>query len=164
MKENLYPILNELKINFTEYVHPPVFTVAEADEYWHNITGMHCKNIFLRDKRGKQHYLLVAPKDKKLSIKFIDNWLGNERLSFASEERLDKYLKLKAGSVTPFGIINDTNKHVILLLDSELQKADLLGFHPNENTATITISLSDFEKFLNWSQNKYVFLEIKETE
>jgi len=80
-------------------------------------------------------------------------------LGFASERRLDKYLKLIRGAVSPFGIINDTDNHVILLIDQSLQKATMVSFHPNVNTATLSLSFLDFEKFLQQSGNAYRYID-----
>ena len=69
-------------------------------------------------------------------------------LSFASEERLEKYLGLKQGSVSPFGLMNDTDHAVEFFIDKNLSKCKSLGIHPLENTATVFLSFKDLDKFL----------------
>lgn len=95
-----------------------------------------------------------------VDLKNLSDQIGSTNLSFASEERLYKYLKLTPGSVGFFGLINDTEKHVEVLLDKALTASNIISFHPNVNTATISISYSDFEKFLNWCENKIYYVEI----
>jgi len=85
--------LTELS-EFQEYRHPPVNTVAEAEKVWQDIAGIHCKNLFLRDHKGKTHFLLILPHQKVLDIKKLGARIGKWRLSFASPERLQKYMEL----------------------------------------------------------------------
>lgn len=147
MDNPVYRVLSELSIEFLEFHHPPVMTVREAEKHWKGIEGTHCKNLFLRDHKGRKHFLVIMPHQKEADLKELSTALGS-RLSFASEQRLDKYLGLKPGSVSPFGLINDTESHVHVYLEEELKQATRLGFHPNINTITITISAQDFHKFL----------------
>jgi len=154
-------VLDKLKISFTRHSHSPVFTVEQAVKQWKGIQGSHCKNIFVRNKKGNQHYLIIVEHLKKLDLKKISEMLGQNRLSFASPERLKKYLGLEAGSVSPFGLINDTDHHVRVLIDADLQGEKFINFHPNVNTATYTISFNDFRKFLDWAKNEYNFIKIQ---
>ena len=158
--DKMLAALDQLQIDYTVANHDAVFTVEEAEKFWTDIPGTHCKNLFLRNRKGNQHYLVVLEKDKRLSIKELEQKLGNERLSFASPKRLEKYLNLTPGSVTPFGIINDTENHVKVLLDSDLQNAQIVNFHPDTNTATVSLSFTDFKKFMDWSGNAYDYIEI----
>ena len=135
-------------------------TVAEANEHWRHIQGTHCKNLFLRDHKGKNHFLVILPHEKKVDMKILAGCMEKGRLSFASEARLEKYLGLTPGSVSPFGLINDQEKHVVVYVDQELRNAERLGFHPNINTITITLSFGDFEKFLKSVGNEYLYLQI----
>ena len=123
-----------------------------------NVSGAHCKNLFLRNKKGDKHYLVICEESKKVDLKELSERLELERLSFASEERLDKYLGLKPGSVSPFGIINDSRREVEVLVDKELADWDKVNFHPNVNTATLTISFKDFEKFINCIGNRVLYI------
>ncbi len=102
--------------------------------------------------------MLILKHDKNISIKEFGEKL-NEKLSFASEKRLYKYLKLTPGSVTPFGLINDTDNHVIVLYEKGLELSENINFHPNINTHTLTVSFEDFLKFLKNSGNEYESFE-----
>jgi len=151
--------LDNLNITYKLKEHEAVFTVAEANEFWTDIEGVHCKNLFLRDKKGRQHYLVIADKNTDVSLQQLNQLLGGERLGFASEKRLNKYLQLIPGSVSPFGVINDAENHVILFIDQTLREAEAVSFHPNVNTATLTLSFPDFEKFLQHSGNVYRYVD-----
>jgi len=153
-EERVYTVLNELGIAFNRYEHPPVYTVEEAERHWENITGAHCKNLFLRNKKGNRHYLVIVESSKHADLKSLSHKLGEDRLSFGSEKRLMKYLGLETGSVSPFGLINDSQKEVEVIIDSDLRKAEKINFHPNINTTTVGIEFSDFEKFLSWCGNR----------
>ena len=120
------------------------------------IRGAHGRNLFLRNKKGDKHYLVVAKYTKRIDLKRLENMLGGERVSFDSEARLEKYLGLSTGAVSPFGLIND----VEVIIDSDLQRADPINFHPNVNTATVSISFVDFRKFLDHTGNKTIFIKI----
>ncbi|MBN2245545.1 MAG: prolyl-tRNA synthetase associated domain-containing protein [Candidatus Aminicenantes bacterium] len=152
--------LEKLNISYIRHAHPPVFTVEQAVEQWKGIEGAHCKNIFVRNKKGNRHFLIIVEHLKKLDLKNLSSRLGQDRLSFASPERLNKYLGLEAGSVSPFGLINDIDHHVTVLIDENLKQEEFINFHPNINTATYTLSFSDFIKFLKWINNKIDFLKI----
>ncbi len=151
-EQKVYDHLDELDITYKRYEHPPVYTVEEADKYWKDIEGAHCKNLFLRNDKGTQHFLVVAEQSRKVDLKKLSARIG-AKLSFASANRLEKYLGLEAGAVSPFGLINDDNNEVKVLLDIGLKKEEYVNFHPNANTATITIANKDFQKFL--SENGY---------
>jgi len=157
----VYEVLKELGVSYTRYEHPPVYTVEEAEKHWTDITGAHCKNLFLRNKKGNRHYLLILEASKSADLKTLTKLLGEDRLSFASEERLIRYLDLEAGAVSPFGLINDHDKHVQVLIDEDLRKAEELNFHPNVNTATAGLSFTDFVKFLSWCGNRLRYLTIE---
>lgn len=159
-EQKVYDVLNSLEIKYTKYEHKPIYTVDEAMKLDIFIPGRKCKNFFLRNGKGDAHYLLILDEEKKVNLKLLAKQIGSSRLSFASEQRLFKYLNLKPGSVSPFGIINDINKEVIVLIDIELIYEELVNFHPNVNTATIGISYTNFEKFIIWNKNTFYHVEI----
>lgn len=159
-EQNVYSILNLLKIKYTRYEHKPIYTVNEAKNLDILISGKKCKNLFLRNAKGDVHYIVILEENKKIDLKLLAKQIESTRLSFASEESLYKYLKLAPGSVTPFGIVNDINREVIILIDRDLVNEGLVNFHPNVNTATIGISYMDFEKFIEWHKNKFYYVDI----
>ncbi len=158
-EQKLYDILNQLEIKYVRYEHEPVYTVEEADKFNANIPGQHCKNMFLRNKKGNIHYLIISDSKKQIDLKLLSKQIGSSGLSFASEDRLNKYLGLKAGAVSPYGLINDTEKKVIVLIDKGLTDKSIVNFHPNVNTATIGVSYADLEKFIKWHGNEFHYID-----
>jgi Ala-tRNA(Pro) deacylase len=141
--------LDELGIRFTRHEHPPVATVEEASAHWAGIEATHCKNLFLRNQKGSRHYLVVLTASKKADLKAVAAQIGDGKLSFASPERLMSHLGLTPGSVSPFGLINDREHLVRVVLDRDFQSATRLAFHPNINTLTFTVAAADFMRFLD---------------
>jgi Ala-tRNA(Pro) deacylase len=157
------PVLDALDawgILYVRHEHPPVATVEEAEKHWAGLKGTHCKNLFLRNYKGNRHYLVIAPVTRGIDLRGLNAQLGEDRLSFASPERLRRWLGVEPGSVSPFGLINDAGRHVQVVCDAALRSSAALGFHPNVNTATLEIALADFEKFLAWRGNDVRWLEL----
>jgi len=157
-EKQVYDLLEQLEIPYTRHNHPPVYTVEQAEKHWTQIRGAHCKNLFLRNKKGNRHYLVILEAAKAADLKSLRYKLGEDRLSFASPERLKRNLDLEPGSVSPFGLINDHENKVQVVIDKDLKDAEEVNFHPNVNTATLGISFSDFEKFLAWTKNPVRYL------
>lgn len=158
--QDIYTILNTLHIPYTRFDHAPVFTVAEGEALIKSLPGAPSKNLFLRDKTGTKHYLVVMHALKRADLKKLAALLGEQKLSFASPERLMKYLGVTPGSVTPLALMNDTQKAVQLIIDTELWGHDSLQFHPLINTATLVIARADMEKFFAWSGHVPRFLTV----
>ena len=156
----IYEILKQLQISFDYYEHPPVATVKEAALYWKDIDAAHCKNLFFRNHKGNHHFLVLLEFYQNLDIKNLEAKLRQGKISFASNERMMKYLGLTAGSVSPFGLLNDEKHEAIVFIDENLQKASKISFHPNINTASLVISYSDFIKYMNFIGNTYSFLNL----
>ena len=152
--------LEEWGIEYTMYEHPPLPTIEMALEYWGTIPSTHCKNLFFRNHKGNKHYLVIFECHQQMAIHDIEKMLHQGKLSFASEQRMDKYLGLKPGSVSLFGLINDTEKHVKLFLDKNLEDCPYISFHPNDNRASIVISNADFKRFLSIWGGEYEFLDL----
>ena len=140
--------LQALGITFERHEHPPVATVEEAEQHWAGIDATHCKNLFLRNQKGNRHYLVIIVHSKKADLRAVAGQIGDGKLSFASPERLMMHLGVTPGSVSPFGLINDRDHAVRVVLDRDLKSATRLSFHPNINTVTLTIAAADFAKFL----------------
>lgn len=152
--KDIYSVLQNLHIPYEKFKHPAVFTCEEADKYCIGRGGAHTKNLFLRNKKGDQHYLVVLERNKQANLKKLAEQISTSNLSFASPERLLKYLEVTPGSVTPFGLINDVEKHVLVFIDEDLLKFAKVGFHPNVNTATLELTVEDFKRFLEWTRNQ----------
>jgi len=159
--EKLLSLLRKLEIEHKLYNHKEVFNMEDISHLDMKFEGEYCKNLFLRNSKGDVHYLLIIQESKKADLKELARDIGSTRLSFASNERLYKYLKLIPGSVTPFGIVNDLEREVIVLLDSDLVGLDKINFHPNTNTATITVSYEGLNKFLQYKGNTVKIVKIQ---
>jgi Ala-tRNA(Pro) deacylase len=159
-QQQVYDYLRSLNIEFEYHEHAEAPTIEIARQYWEGHDGLHCKNIFLRNHKGKKHYLVVLDCDQSVVMKDLEQKLNQGKLSFASEQRMDKYLGLKPGSVSPFGLVNDKDHHVHCFFDKNLLNAEKLCFHPNINTASLTISKEDFLLYLDNIGNSYEFIDL----
>lgn len=160
MKEKVFQELDALQISYEVCNHPAVFTIDEMESLGICEQGDVCKNLFLRDAKGKRHFLIVLNKDKTANLKDIRHQLGCTALSFASEERVEKYLKLSKGSITPLGIINDMDCSVEIVFDRDLIGKEKLGVHPNDNTATVWISFDSLKKVIEQNGNTINYITV----
>ena len=147
LPRQLLDFLTQLGIKYENTSHPAVFTADEAEKYWKDIEGMHCKNLFCKDAAGVL-WLIVVPAFKRVNLKALPALIGSKRLSFAKEELLFETLGVHGGSVTPFSIINDKENRVNVVLDREMMDQDKINFHPLTNTATTTITPADLLHFM----------------
>ena len=148
VREPILDALQALDIPYELFEHPPVNTGDEAAVHWKAIPGAAVKNLFLRNKKGDRHYLVILGIEKQADLRQLVKVIGDDRLSFGSPERLQKYLGVTPGSVSPLGLVHDSGRAVRVIVDSDLRAADRLIFHPNDKTASLTISGSDFQRFL----------------
>ena len=159
-KEKVLKKFEELNIFFSIVEHPAVFTIDQMDELDIDAKKDIVKNLFLRDASGKRHFLVVVSKDKKVDLKKLKEKLNSSSLSFASEERLEKYLNLTKGSVSPLGIINDPTKSVEVAFDKDLMDKEKIGVHPNDNRATVFLSFKDLNGLVEANGNKIYYVDI----
>ena len=151
--------------NILTYHHEPLFTSEQALKVSSTIPGAKCKNLFLKDSKSKL-YLLVAIHDTAIHLKKLSKFIKAPELRFASPELLKEYLGVEPGSVTPFGLINDAQRAVTIILDAKLLEYEYAGFHPLVNTATTVILVDDFKKLIEfWNNNSLVinFSEVEST-
>ena len=143
----VYAALDALGIRYERYDHPPVFTSEDAARHWSRIEARGLKNLFLRNKKGNRHYLVILPIEKEADLRRLVKVIGDDRLSFGSPERLAEHLGLTPGSVSPFGLLNNPSHSVQVVVDAELRGAGALIFHPNLNSHSVTIGAEDLERF-----------------
>src|SRR5215831_14006994 len=122
----VYAALDALGVPYERHEHPAVFNSEDAAKYWDPIAGTQCKNLFLRNKKGDRHYLVILEISKRVDLKDLVKVVGDDRLSFGSPERLMTHLGLTPGSVSPFGLINDAAGTVRVILDADLRGKDRL--------------------------------------
>lgn len=146
MKQKIFDLLDSLQIPYTNYEHIPVFTCDEAKGV--DIPGYRVKSLLLRNKKASNFYMVVLPEGKKLDTNIIRVTFDDSRLSFVNEEMMMQKIGLKPGSVSPFALINNTDRDIRVVFDSIL-KDELVGFHPLQNDNTVVLSMSEMEKFLD---------------
>lgn len=159
-RENICEKLNELRISFDLVEHAPAFTMDEYNALGFNSNDEICKNLFLRDYKGARHMLVVLKGSKRADLQLIRGEVDSSKLSFASDERLARFLDVKKGSVSPLGLINDTAGEVEVYFDEDLKDAPRLGFHPNDNTATVFLPFSDVQKYIESTGHTVRFIKV----
>lgn len=145
MNEKIQKVINLLEshdIVFKMVEHNPVYTIEEVKKLHLPHSDAIAKNLFVRDDKKRHYYLLVVNENKRVHLKSLEKKIHSRRLSFASENDLNHILKLTKGSVTPFGVINDEDKIVEMIIDESFQNHDI-GIHPNDNSATVWLKTSD---------------------
>ena len=158
--QKVFDFLDDAGIVYEWYAHPESPTIEIARRWWRDDGSRHCKNIFLRNHKGDRHYLVSFDCDHSLDIHDLERRLRQGKLSFASPQRMERWLGLTPGSVSPFGLINDTANHVHLFLDRNLLREERLSFHPNDNRATVVISLDQFLRYLAAVGNSWEFTDL----
>ncbi|KAG8378282.1 hypothetical protein BUALT_Bualt08G0121300 [Buddleja alternifolia] len=148
-KEQLLTRLQELQIDFPRYEHPVVLTVEAQAKYVGHLKGALSKNLFLKDKK-QRFYIVSALAETKVDLKVLSQRLGLGKggLRMAPEEALAEILQVPLGCVTPFALVNESARHVSLLLDQGIKSQECCFFHPLSNDMSITVNARDLDKFL----------------
>ena len=143
----LIELLKKEKYEIEVHQHEPLFTVEDSKKIRGKINGAHSKNLFLKNKKN-EFFLLSCEEAEKINLKKISKSLELGNVSFAKQEYLEQYLKIKPGSVSPFALLNDDNSFVNFYLEQTLYESSHVNFHPLINTFTITIETSKFIEFM----------------
>ncbi len=159
-RKKVFDALKKLDISFQIYDHLPIRTSDDAFLLPEDVEGGKCKNLFLRNNEGTNHYLVILELKSRCDLNFLAHKLNEKRLGFASEDRLMRYLGVPSGSVSPFNLLNGQGKDVFIIVESGLLHYEKLVFHPNENTATLVLSVKDFMKFLQSLENRVEFVDV----
>ncbi len=145
--DDLFAFFDKLGIEHSTVEHPPFFTVDEGRPWHDKIPGLHCKNLFIKDRKGGI-WLVVLPADKRADLARLEKLLSAPRFSFARPEILQEVMELTPGSVTPFGLINDTQRRITVVLDEEMLDSERVNFHPLHNAASTTLKSADLVRFV----------------
>jgi Ala-tRNA(Pro) deacylase len=145
--EQLFARLAELGIRVSTVEHPAVFTVEEARRHRGDRPGTYTKSLFLRDKKGAM-WLVVCLESRALDLRVLAGRIGAKHLSFGSPERLMRCLGVIPGAVSPFAVINDTDRAVRVVLDRDVLAQDPIHLHPLDNARTTAIAAADLLRFL----------------
>ena len=146
--DTFFQFLAQHNVEYERHDHPAVYTVEESERLVPPLPGAKTKNLFLRDKKGQRHFLVVIPAQKRVNIKTLPEVVGSSRLSFGSAKRLKKYLGVEPGAVTLLAIFNDPDHKVEVFIDRDLWESEAFNFHPLVNTSTLVISRKDIERFV----------------
>ena len=158
--QQVYRALDALGIRYDVYQHPAVFTADDAAAHWTPIPATPVKNLFLRNKKGNRHYLVILGIEKHADLSELVKVIGDDRLSFGSADRLMAQLGVTPGSVSPFGLLHEGSGALHVILDEQLRTAERLMFHPNVNTASLTVTVADLERFLASRPNRVRWLKL----
>jgi len=158
-KEDIYRILDEKNIEYEAVAHKPAFTVEDIISFNLSNPEWGAKNLFLRDDKKKNYYLLVAPEEKQVSIKDFQVKAETRRLSFGSEDDLKLKLDLYRGAVSPFGILNNEEKDVKVYIDKYFEN-EHMWIHPCENDASVYIKTDDVIKIIKEHGNEVKYIEL----
>ncbi len=157
---DLYAFLDTHGIRFERHDHPPVMTVEEAARLVPPLPAAQTKNLFLRDEKGRRHFLVMVAHDKQVDLRRLSVALSSTKLSFGSPERLAKHLGVEPGAVTILGAINDPGHQVEVFVDRDLWAAEALRCHPLVNTATLVVSRDGIEQFLRATGHPWKLIEV----
>ena len=158
MKKVLEYLKNK-KMKYEIIYHPPAITTEEADKYIEGKEGIRSKTMFMANKKDKKFYLIIMDDSKRLDIKKM-NEIINDKLHFAKEVQLIEKLGLKPGTVSIFGLLNNKDHDINIYIDKEIMNEKLITFHPNDNTATIFITVEDMLKIYDDLDYSYEVIEL----
>lgn len=159
-REEVFKMLREKQVAYRMVAHPAVFTMEEMEKLGlGEDTQAVAKNLFLRDDKKRNYYLVVIKGDKRVDLKGLRKTIQSRPLSFASQEELGQYLGLKAGSVTPLGILNDTERKVAVFIDQDFQGGEI-AVNPERNTATLWMRTEDLKRIIELHGNQVSFIRL----
>ena len=148
-ERRVYELLDRLSIPYDRLDHEAAETMEVCREIDELLGALMCKNLFLCNRQGTSHYLLMMPGDKPFRTKELSAQIKSSRLSFASPERMLEYLDILPGSVSVMGLMNDREGRVCLLIDEEVLRNEYVGCHPCVNTSSLRLRTADLiDRFL----------------
>lgn len=162
-KEQIYEYIKTKQIWYEITEHKAVYSMSEISEVEIPYPESDAKNLFVRDDKKENYYLITVRGNKRVNLKEFRKENNTRPLSFASEKELEEIIQILPGSVSPLGILNDKKNKVKVFLDKEfIEKTDIIGIHPNDNTATIWLKTKDLIDIIKENGNKVELIEIKE--
>ena len=158
---DIYSFLTEHHIEYERFEHPPVYTVEDVHRLALNLPGARIKNLFLREKKGPRHFLVVVPDDKRVDMKALPKILESGHVSFGSPDRLKKHLGIEPGSVSLLAIVNDSDHAVEVVMDESLWRSEAFQCHPLINTSTLVIPRDSMMRFLRATGHEVKLADIE---
>ena len=156
--EAIMAVLERLDISFSTHHHPPLRTVEDSKQFRDGMAGAHIKNLYMRDRK-KKNFLVVADEDRAIDMKTLNGWIGCDRLSFGSADRLFEMLGVRPGAVSPLTLINDPDQAVRLVIDAKILQDGIIYVHPLVNDITLGISPDGLRRFFQHSGHDPMVLD-----
>jgi Ala-tRNA(Pro) deacylase len=151
---DIYQFLDQHGIGYERHDHPPVFTCEEAQRLVPPLDAAPTKNLFLRDDKGRRHFLVSVGFEKSVDLKKLSSVIGSSKLSLASPERLKEHLGVDPGAVTLLGVVNDPDHAVEVIVDENLWNSQAFQCHPLVNTSTLVVSREGMERLFGATGHK----------
>ena len=158
--EQLLQLLTQLNIPFIRYDHPAVFSCEESEKLCPKMNGAHTKQLLMKAKNKEIYVLAIVMHDKRVDTKALAKEFGAQSFSFVQPEKLKAMLGVTPGSVTPFGLMFDTEKKINVIIDEDAWSVGKFCFHPLVNTATFEIDQAGFETFLKHTGHGFTVRKI----
>lgn len=160
MNKEIFEKLEELEIEYKLVEHHAAFTMEDIAVANLSSYGHIAKNLVFRDVKGTRNMLVVLHGDKRADLRLIRDEIQSTKLSFASDERLKRFLNVSKGSVSPLGVIYDTEKELEIYFDADLKNEEIVGCHPNDNTATVFLKFQDLKRYVEDSGHRITFIKV----
>lgn len=158
--ERILELLPTLGITYEKFDHPAVFSCEESERLCPPMPGISTKQLFLKEQKGDRIFLIIVTHEKKVDMKALSVVLGSNRLEFGKSDLMMELLGVMPGSVTPFGLLFDTNHRIEVFVDEDAWNVGIFQFHPLVNTATLIIDKTGFEKWLNYINHPFRIISI----
>lgn len=143
-KQEIYALLKDKAIWHEITEHKAVFNMEDLDAVKLPYPECDAKNLFIRDDKRRNYYLITVKGDKRVDLKEFRKTYGTRALTFVKPDELADILGLIPGAVSPFGLLNDAEKKVVFYIDAAFrEEPGLIGIHPNDNTATVWLKAED---------------------
>ncbi len=156
-RQKVFELLDGLGIQYRLQEHEAVFTVAESSTVLSEKVPV--KSLLVREEKGDRVWMVIMRGDERLDMKRLASDLGVKKLTFVRPEQVESYIGVKPGSVSLFGLLNDAENKIEVIIDERLMSEHELGFHPNDNTATIFISPKDIDRII--AKTGHIYRRIK---
>ena len=155
MDQVVYDFLAKNSIAYERCDHAPVYTCAEADLKVPPMPGTRTKNLFLRDRKGKRHFLLVVRPEQTVDLSALSELLGVTKLGMASPERLQTHLGVEPGSVSFLALLHDQKPAVEVIIEESGWSSTHILCHPMVNTSTLVLSKQSALQILASTGHQY---------
>ena len=151
--------LQSIGVQYTLIRHQAVVTTEESKQVVHVENCMSCKSLYVKDKKSSNFYLVVLPFDVRAEMRGLASYVGCAKFEFATEQVLFDHLGVHRGCVSPFAFLNETQTNAPLLIHKSVLEAPNVKFHPCDNTATVVLCQSGFQKFLHCINKRTIVVE-----